>query len=256
LTHHYVFNGSAKIHRCNLDGSIVENLVTTDLSYPSGIALDVAADRMYWADWGYREIRRNTLNGSSTERLVTSTRNIKLRNMGDSAGLALDVAAGKMYLTHHYVFNGSAKIHRCNLDGSIVENLVTTDLSYPSGIALDVAADRMYWADWGYREIRRNTLNGSSTERLVTSTRNIKLRNMGDSAGLALDVAAGKMYWTDAGTSKIHRSDLDGSSVEDLVTTGITSPQGIALDVTVAQRSTTKYANKNTGSSESPFFLP
>ena len=40
-----------------------------------------------------------------------------------------------------------------------------------------------------------------------------------------------KMYWTDFGTGKIQRADLDGSNIEDLITTGLSSPLGIALDV-------------------------
>ena len=43
-------------------------------------------------------------------------------------------------------------------------------------------------------------------------------------------VHAQKMYWTDAGTNKIQWADLDGQNVQDLVT-GLSEPQGIALDV-------------------------
>jgi len=39
-----------------------------------------------------------------------------------------------------------------------------------------------------------------------------------------------KMYWTDGDTGKIQRANLDGSSIEELVT-GLTTPRGIALDV-------------------------
>ncbi len=42
--------------------------------------------------------------------------------------------------------------------------------------------------------------------------------------------ATNRMYWTDAVAGKIQRANLDGSEVEDLVT-GLSEPQGIALDV-------------------------
>lgn len=236
--------GSGKIQRSDLDGGNVEDLVT-GLNHPFGIALDVVADKMYWTDLGASKIQRSNLDGSNVEDLDTNVQRL---------GIALDVAVGKMYLTHHYNWLGASKIHRCNLDGSNVEDLVTTKIGNPSGIVLDLAADKMYWADWGYRQIQRNSLNGSNREVLHEGEPIFRIRNMGDNAGVALDVAAGKLYWTDAGTSKIHRSDLDGSNVEDLVTTGILSPQGIALDVAVARRAATKYANEKGGASE--FFFP
>ncbi len=49
--------------------------------------------------------------------------------------------------------------------------------------------------------------------------------------GLAERVdAASRMYWTDASAGKIQKANLEGSGVEDLVT-GLSEPQGIALDV-------------------------
>ena len=46
------------------------------------------------------------------------------------------VEATKMY----WIDANTDKIQRSNLDGSSVEDLVTTGLSYPDSIALDVAA--------------------------------------------------------------------------------------------------------------------
>ena len=46
--------------------------------------------------------------------------------------IELDVAGGRMYWTD----SGTRKIRRANLDGSGVEDLVTTGLTSPHGIAL------------------------------------------------------------------------------------------------------------------------
>ena len=54
--------------------------------------------------------------------------------MGNPYGIALDVASGKMYWTD----SEADKIQRANLDGSNVEDLVTTGLSNPFGIALGI----------------------------------------------------------------------------------------------------------------------
>ena len=112
----------------------------------------------------------------------------------------------------YFIYNGSehgteVKILRADLDGSSVEDLVTSGLSDVRGMALDIAGgiDKVYWTDTGARKIWRANLDGSDVEDVVTT----------DSWGIALDAAGGKMYW--AGGS-IWRADLDGSKVEELVT--------------------------------------
>ena len=203
--------GADKIQRSNLDGSNVEDLVTT--GSPRGLALDMVKGKMYWTDQSTNKIRRADLDGSNIEDLVTSG----LRNL---EGLALDIVEGKMYWTDR----GTDKIQRANLDGSDVEDLVTSGLRNPEGLALDVVGGTMYWTDWGTNKIQRADLDGSRVETLVDS-------GLTSPAGLALDVAGGKIYWTDYGTDKIQRADLDSFQVQDLITTGLSSPKGLALDV-------------------------
>ena len=203
--------GTAKIQRSNLDGSGVEDLVTTGLDWPGGPALDVSGGKLYWLDGGTAKIHRSNLDGSGVEDLVTT-------GLKSPGGLALDVSGGKLYWTDR----GTDKIHRSNLDGSGVEDLVT-GLEVPNGLALDVSGGKLYWTDAGTDKIHRSNLDGSGVEDLVTG---LEL-----AGGLALDVSGGKMYWTDWTEAKIRRSNLDGSGVEDLVTTGLDAPGGLALDV-------------------------
>ena len=208
----YWADGSTQmIQRSNLDGSDVEDLVTTGLDYPHGIALDVDGGKMYWTDFSANKIQRSNLDGSGVEDLITG--------LTLPYAIALDVSGGKMYWTDV----GTDKIQRSNLDGSGVEDLVT-GLTLPFAIALDVSGGKMYWTnlDKG-NKIQRSNLDGSGVEDLVTG--------LDDPRGIALDVAGGKMYWTDWGANKIQRANLDGSGIEDLVTTGLDDPLGIALDV-------------------------
>ena len=201
-----------RIQRANLDGSQVEDLVTTGLIHPRGLAVDRAAGKMYWLDRGTDKLQRANLDGSIIEDIVTTGLNHPL-------SLALDVAAGKIYWLDHK----TAKIQRANLDGSNIEDLVTTGRQ-PEGLALDVAAGKMYWMTVGTDKIQRAILDGSNVEDLVTT-------GLAAPSGLALDLAAGKMYWTDSGTDKIQRANLDGSNIEDLVTTGLIEPQELVLDL-------------------------
>ena len=209
-----------KIQRANLDGSQVEDLVT-GLSFPDGIALDVAAGKMYWANPSDSKIQRANMDGSQVEDLVT-------RGLGIPNGIALDVAAGKMYWTDPISQFYGGRIQRANMDGSQVEDLVTSGLRFPHELELDAAEGKMYWAEPGTEKIQRANLDGSQVEDLVT-------RGLSAPHGLALDLAAGKMYWTDRDTRKIQRANLDGSQVENLVTSGLYSPYGIALDVSAGK---------------------
>ncbi len=204
-------NGTDKIQRSNLDGSSVEDVLTTGLNAPVGIALDISGGKMYWVDENTNKIQRANLDGTGVEDLVTTGLDLP-------SGIALDISGSKMY----WMDRGTDKIQRSNLDGSSVEDLITTGLNAPSGIALDVSRGKIYWVDRGTDKIQRSNLDGTGVEDLVTGVT--------DPRGIALDISGGKMYWVDNGSDKIQRANLDGSSVEDLVI-GVTEPRGIALDV-------------------------
>ncbi|KAA3601585.1 MAG: T9SS C-terminal target domain-containing protein [Calditrichaeota bacterium] len=206
--------GSDKIQRADLDGSNLEDLVTTGLSQPEGIALDLTNSKMYWVDVVTDKIQRADLDGSNVEDLITT-------GLSATVGIALDLTNSKMYWTDLT----TDKIQRADLDGSNVEDLITTGLSAPQGIELDLTNSKMYWIDRGIDKIQRAGLDGSNKEDLVTSA------NLDDPKDIALDITNSKMYWTDNGENNIKRANLDGSSIEVLLT-GLSNPFGIELDLT------------------------
>ena len=208
-----------KIQRANLDGSRVEELVTSGLVYPCGLALDVAGGKMYWADAGTQKIQRASLDGSRVEDLVTNAA-FEPRNV------ALDVVGGKLYWAD-YAWTGGA-ILRANLDGSQIEDVLTT-AGTPEGIALDLVAGKMYWTDTEQSNLGRANLDGSQAETIVGWGSGIGRLNI--PRGLALDRAGGKIYWQDPGTLRMQRANLDGSQAEDLYVSGLGYPAiGLALD--------------------------
>ena len=89
------------------------------------------------------------------------------------------MAAGKMYWTD----SDTVQIHRANLNGSTVEDLVPPDLDASGGIALDTAAGKMYWAEALGQKIYRANLDGSEVE-------DLEIDELGGPAHLALDAAA------------------------------------------------------------------
>ena len=176
---YWVDRMTAKIQRANLDGSEVEDLVTTGLEEPTDLALDVAGGKMYWTDRLTDKIKRANLDGSRIDDLVTGIYSIW--------SLALDVDGGKMYWTNAS-WRGP-KMQRANLDGSHVEDLVTTGLGQIAGMALDLAGGKMYWADWVTNTISRANLDGSQVEEFLTRSNN--------TGSVALVIPEGKMYWTE-----------------------------------------------------------
>jgi low density lipoprotein receptor-related protein 5/6 len=196
-------DASGKVQRANLDGSMVEDLVT-GLQFPGGLALDPVGDRLYWAENAFpARILQADLDGNGA--------GVAVPNPSDVLALALDLPGGKIYFTSP----GHNAIRRANLDGTGVEVLVgegDVRVLDPAGLALDLVAGKMYWTDGPTGKVQRANLDGTGVEDLVTG---VNLLNF--PTGLALDLAAGKMYWTDAAAGTIRRANLDGTGVEDLV---------------------------------------
>ena len=199
-----------KIQRSNLDGSGVEDLVTT--RYPDGVALDVSGGKMYWTAWGTEKIQRSNLDGSGVENLATT-------GLETPSGITLDVSGGKMYWTDW----GTDKIQRSNLDGSGVEDLVTSGLEGPIRIALDVSGGKMYWTDWDREKIQRSNLDGSDVEDLVTT-------GLETPSGIALGFGVPVL----AGTDLVVRASVSDNT--------LTPMQSFTLSVTVRNQGTEQAA--------------
>ena len=211
----------ARISRANFDGSGFEELITTGLTDPKGIELDVASGKMYWVDAEAQKVQRANLNGTNIEDLV---------DVGGRSvpwGIALDISDGKVYWTDTGL-KGRGRIQRASLDGSDAEDLVT-GLDGPVDISLDPANGKMYWLDTAFPlrsgTIQRADLDGTNVETVLS------LGNFSGSLAIDLDLVNEKIYWMteDFSLATISRANLDGSDVE-VVTTDVSFPNGIAVD--------------------------
>ena len=203
---------SGRIQRANLDGTNVEDLVTSGLVQPTGIDLDLVHGKMYWADHETGKLQRADLDGSNVEDLLTV-------DPYGPFGIALDVEGGKMYWTNFLAY----KIQRADLDGGNVEDLVAAGTGGPCGIALDLFHGKIYWTS---TKIKRANLDGSNVEDVVSTIYVL------EAVAIDLDVADDKLYWarTINGNLEIHRHRLDGSEgVVVLSTPG--STQGLSLSL-------------------------
>lgn len=117
-----------------------ENIVTTSLEAPSGIAFDWATGNLYWTDTGRNVIEVAKANGSFRSSVVW-------RSLEQPRDLVLDPVSAIMFWTQWS--NHTANIERAGMDGSFRIILHSLNLTRPHGLALDHLYKRLYWADAG-----------------------------------------------------------------------------------------------------------
>lgn len=208
-----------KIQRANLDGSDVEDLITSGLVFPMDIALDLAAGKLYWADLTTALIGRANLDGTDVEILISNT--------GEGViSVALDTVNDLIYWSE-VIDVSRGKIRRANLlDGSDAQDVVAEE-GRPADIDLDIAGGTLYWTDFMLDKVRRLELDGGEVEDLYAAGENL------NPVGLILDLDAGKLYWGQEipglSVGKIMRMKLDGSDPEDFITDLVGLPVRFAL---------------------------
>ncbi|PYQ09949.1 MAG: hypothetical protein DMF83_01635 [Acidobacteria bacterium] len=180
-----VFPGGV-IRRGNRDGSDPETVVSIG-SGTVGMALDLAARKIYWVEIFGGPIRRANLDGSAVQDLITGP------PFTAQGPIALDPVAGKMYWV---AGGGNATIQRANLDGSNAEPLIP--VVGARGLAVDLATHQIYWtSDASPPAIMRADLSGLHT--LVPE-------GLVDPWAIALDVPLVPM----AGTGLVRSASADG----------------------------------------------
>ncbi len=186
------------LRRANLDGSDVENLVTS-LTGMTGVALDPGSGWVFWGRPVEGAIQRLNLNTMTIDDVVTG--------VTGATDVAYDPATKTIYWTENDRTGG--KIQRRSLVPlGPVEELISGQ-SLPFGLSLDLDAGKLYWSDAVDNEIRRANLDGTAEE--------VALSNLDTPGAVAVDGTNGKIYWSDVGTIQVRRADLDGSAAETIL---------------------------------------
>ncbi len=218
----YFTNATGGISFANLDGSGGGDLFTgsATVDLPVGLAVDLAAGRIYWANNGGNKISFANLDGSGSDDLSTGSATVSF-----PVGGAVDSAAERIYWANGDV----SKISFANLDGSGGGDLATgsATLKQPAGVAVDPAAGRIYWANHGANKVSFAHLDGSGGRDLDTAGATVS-----SPFGVAVDPVGERVYWANEGMNTVSFARLDGSGGGDLNTAGATvhSPEGVAVD--------------------------
>ncbi|GAA6108823.1 low-density lipoprotein receptor-related protein 4 isoform X1, partial [Tachysurus ichikawai] len=147
-----------RIMKANLNGSNVEEVVSTGLESPGGLAIDWIHDKLYWTDSGTSRIEVANLDGSHRKVLIWES-------MEKPRAIALHPIEGKIYWTD---WGNTPRIEYANMDGSGRKIIADTNLFWPNGLTIDYAGHRMYWVDAKHHVIERADLDGKNRKAVIS----------------------------------------------------------------------------------------
>jgi hypothetical protein len=247
-------NLASSVGRGSLDATNPSNAFVQASGATEGVAVD--GSHVYWANFVANTIGRANLDGSGVnQNFITGA-------LGPS-GVAVD--GGHIYWTNENTgANGAGSIGRANLDGSAAVQMFVAGLNVPDGVA--VTSTRIYWANNGSDSIGSafvstggsvdnnfipaTTAAVSAPSGIATDGTSLYWANVGDgtigkgpaTGGAGAEIVFGldsptsvavdatHLYWTSYPDNEIGRSALDGSSPNDAFITGLSGPNGLAVD--------------------------
>lgn len=195
-----------RIWRMNLDATGLEE-IASNIGDPYGIALDVAAGKIYWVD-DDGNVSRANLDGSDPE--------IGLINIpgGQLRAISLDPENGKIYFYEVYDEN----LYVANMDGT--DPTVIVPGVYGYAIFVDTVNDKIYFDDQNDELLKVANLDGSDIQTIDDNGTRIY--------GMDIDYDNGKLYWSGRDSGELYRANLDGSDHE-VLKSELSSPRGIFL---------------------------
>jgi hypothetical protein len=119
-------DGIGKIQSANLNGTMVKDVVVGIDT--AGLALDIAAGKLYWAEGTRGKIQQANLDGTGIVDLVSG--------LEGPTSVAIDFVERKIYWTDSGAGDQLNRIQRANLNGSKVETLFESATAFPWGIAV------------------------------------------------------------------------------------------------------------------------
>ena len=213
----------------NLDGTGDPSTLFEDGGAPCGVALDSAAGKIYWANFGGGQIQVANLDGSGpVTPLITGQDN--------PCGVTVDPAAGRIYWAEFCEVPGQTcgTIRGADLAdvSGTAETLVTGEAG-PSGVTLDTAAGKIYWTNQSPAGTPPGSVRGADLAN-PQGTATTVVGNQSNPIGVA--VASGKIYWTNLQSGEVRAANL--ANPEGTATTlfNVTpgGPSGPAIDPTTS----------------------
>ncbi len=169
------------------------------------VAIDTAAEKLYYSHKAANEIKRCDYDGSNPTIQWTPSA---------PEDMALDAPNGKLY------WGNDTSLFRADIPDGDNEETLVTGINNLEHITLDLVNGKIYWCDSGDDLIKRANLDGTTVETVITSTV--------DAWGVAVDGVNGKVYWTETGPKNVKRADLDGTN-QEVIWAGGTFPYSLLI---------------------------
>uniref|UniRef100_A0A663ELE7 Low-density lipoprotein receptor-related protein 4 n=1 Tax=Aquila chrysaetos chrysaetos TaxID=223781 RepID=A0A663ELE7_AQUCH len=197
-----------RIMRANLNGSNVEEVVSTGLESPGGLAIDWIHDKLYWTDSGTSRIEVANLDGTHRKVLLW-------QNLEKPRAIALHPMEGTIYWTD---WGNTPRIEYSNMDGSNRRIIADTHLFWPNGLTIDYAGHRMYWVDAKHHVIERADLDGQNRKAVISQ---------GLPHPFAITVFEDSLYWTDWHTKSINSANKFTGKNQEIIRNKLHFPMDI-----------------------------
>uniref|UniRef100_A0A673GQR4 Low density lipoprotein receptor-related protein 4 n=1 Tax=Sinocyclocheilus rhinocerous TaxID=307959 RepID=A0A673GQR4_9TELE len=197
-----------RIMRASLNGSNVEEVVSTGLESPGGLAIDWIHNKLYWTDSGTSRIEVANLDGTQRKVLLW-------QRMEKPRAIALNPMEGKIYWTD---WGNMPCIEYANMDGSNRKIIADTHLFWPNGLTIDYASHRMYWVDAKHHVIERADLDGKNRKAVISQ---------GLPHPFAITVFEDSLYWTDWHTKSINSANKFTGKNQEVIRNKLHFPMDI-----------------------------
>ncbi|KAM3968213.1 low-density lipoprotein receptor-related protein 4 [Aphomia sociella] len=246
------------IERADMDGGNRKRLIFGNMTWPNGLALDLANDRIYWTDGGNRTIEYAFLNGTGRTILIGQdlphpfgldlygdeviwtdweTQSIQAANKYTGANRRT-LGAGVAGLMDVRVFHKEriSGVNQCGKNNGGCSHLCLLkpegrSCACPIGIKLNkdgktCANGPMNFLIFAHRvDIRIVSLDVPYLIDVV-----LPLPPLKNALGVDVDQRTGHIYWTDTGERKIQRSSKAGENIETIIGKGLHTADGIVID--------------------------
>jgi hypothetical protein len=176
------------IKKSRMNGSDVQEIVSSGLEIPGGVAVDWIHNKLFWTDAGTARIEVSNLDGSMRKVLVW-------QDLQKPRAIAVHPHQGMLYWTD---WGLQPKIERCSMDGQDRLTIADRSLFWPNGLAVDYAGDKLYWVDAKHHVIECADLDGSNRKTVLSK---------GLPHPFAITMFEDDLYWTDWHMKSINRAN-------------------------------------------------
>ncbi|VTJ58187.1 Hypothetical predicted protein [Marmota monax] len=255
------WGASPKIERAGMDASNRQVIISSNLTWPNGLAIDYGSQRLYWADAGMKTIEFAGLDGSKRKVLIgsqlphpfgltlygeriywTDWQTKSIQSADRLTGLDRETLQENLEnLMDIHVFHRRRPpvITPCAMENGGCSHLCLRSPS-PSGFSCTCPTGINLLPDgktcspgmnsfliFARRiDVRMVSLDIPYFADVVVPI-NITMKN---TIAIGVDPQEGKVYWSDSTLHRISRASLDGSQHEDIITTGLQTTDGLAVD--------------------------